>query len=526
MTDRGGQLPNAPLFFVLASMRFGPWLSLPEALPQIQDELRDRFPDYADFTMEHGVTLPPAEPGAPEQQQSLGRRQIYALMAADRGEGCHLAVDQVIVYAREYTGFDRFGEAFELVAGAVERHARHFDVSAMGIRYLDRIAPLEGETLEQYLRPGFLPATLGSGDFHAQGGMTQTVYRTKSGVLQAQCWTGSGYTAVPSDVLPLLAMAHDLAGDSQLMGPLPEGQCTLDSDSIWTSIPPTRMGAREAVAKLRELRADAKAFFEAACSEHAFEVWEGDRMSQPIERFGAITRARFIGGFAPKRAIPVTALAPSPGVPLNAHARATTSFKAPSGPVIVELSPQWAICRGGSGFVKLRAPFPNDERLARPAPSAGAPAARAAPVEEESPALHMAPADAAWLKEELALSMAELAELSGVTRKAAYDWFTHATPHLGTAQRLAGIRAAVEPVEARLRRFIRGAWRAPVSKGESLFDLLRTIESPAVAAVAAALAAARALEPQLRDRLARANAPSPASQDYGTAHTEHLYRGL
>ena len=276
MTERTGMLPNPPLFYVLASVRFQPWLNLQSKIAEIQDELRDRFPLANGLVFENYIPkIGEAANSAPEL--ALTRRQAWSFMAPDRALGCQISVDQIIVHTRSYSTFDRFAEAIAFVVGAVEKHARHFDVNSVGVRYLDKIAPAFDETLAQYLQPGFLPQPLEAGGLKTLGGISQMAYATDSGILQARFWTGEGYAAVPDDLAPLYLLTQDLAGAPETAWPLERGQGTLDSDSIWSTAQPAKMVAREIVAKLRDLHVHANAFFRNACSEHAFKNWRREK---------------------------------------------------------------------------------------------------------------------------------------------------------------------------------------------------------------------------------------------------------
>jgi len=149
-------------------------------------------------------------------------------------------------------------------------------VGAIGIRYLDKIAPRAGESLAQYLPAWYLPKRVEGTDLEPVGGLFQTTYRTRTGVLQARFWTGENYVSVPDDLVPLFLMTQDPAAMGPALRSLEPEHGILDSDSIWTSPTPTRMGAEQVVEKLRALHEHSNEFFRSACSEHAYKVWKGE----------------------------------------------------------------------------------------------------------------------------------------------------------------------------------------------------------------------------------------------------------
>lgn len=267
MLDRQGILPKQPLFYVLASVRFEPWMMLPAKIAEIQDELRDRFPLVNQIVIGSMSFAPAAAPPA------AAKAVAWAFHASDRAVGCQISAEQIVIHATSYTRFEHFAESVSFVLGAVERHARQFDVRAIGIRYLDKIAPRSGETLSDYLPPEYLPKSAGV-NLTPLGGLSQTTFATRTGVLQARFWTGENYVSVPDDLVPLFLLTQDIAANGPAWPPLEAGHGILDSDSIWTSPRAQRMSREQVVAKLRDLHEHSNEFFRSACTEHAYAVWK------------------------------------------------------------------------------------------------------------------------------------------------------------------------------------------------------------------------------------------------------------
>jgi uncharacterized protein (TIGR04255 family) len=267
--ERTGVLPNQPLFYVLASLRFQRWLSLPSKIADIQDALRERFPlinqvYFADPTQGAAPPKPTTEPAA------------WAFHTADRSLGCQITHEQIVVHTTRYNRFSDFAEVFKFVLEAAEPHVKHFDVGAIGIRYLDRISPREGESLSDYLPAQYLPKPLSEVGFSVESGLSQTVYRTRTGVLQARFWAGQQYVSVPDDLVPIFVMTQELEPAGPVLPPLAQGDGILDSDSIWSSLTPVRIGVDEAVAKLNALHVHSNEFFRTICTEKAFAAWRGE----------------------------------------------------------------------------------------------------------------------------------------------------------------------------------------------------------------------------------------------------------
>lgn len=135
--------------------------------------------------------------------------------------------------------------------------------------------------------------------------------------------------------------------------------------------------------------------------------------------------------------------------------------------------------------------------------------------------------DLRWLRGSLGVSMSEIAELFGVTRKAVYDWFNGSAPkRVGRIAKIQWVRSALEgQLSAERLRLIRHVWEQPLEGGSCLWEQLRL--SAAGASEAAAIARSLGLlEGPLREierRQARfSDSPSPL----GEAHAEDLIRSL
>lgn len=225
-----------------------------------------------ELQFEHFDIAPPSGGTPPAIAQNTKR--CWAFMARDGRSGCQVASDQIIVHTRSYEKFTDFATLVRLVVGTVEKHSRSFDVTALGIRYLDRLSPQgPDEELKDYLKAGFLAQAVEQADLELIGGLSHRLYRTPDGVLQARFWSGQGYTVVPDDIMPLFMLTEAHKQPAPPVEFLHATEGVLDTDSIWTPPMPERAGTDKIVEKLDALHVHANAFFRDTCSDHAFEVW-------------------------------------------------------------------------------------------------------------------------------------------------------------------------------------------------------------------------------------------------------------
>jgi uncharacterized protein (TIGR04255 family) len=271
-----GPLSNKPLFYVLASLRFQPWMMLPAKIAEIQDALRDQLPLVNQIVVGSMLISNAAPGGENSLPPATARPTAWAFHALDRSVGCQIAADQLVIHALKYETFEQFASTIRFILSVIEPHIRHFDVGAIGIRYLDKVAPRDGESLSDYMHQEFLPRSVSPSDLEPIGGMSQTLYRTQSGILQARFWTGENYVSVPDDLVPLYLLTQDLSSNLSPLTPLTKGSGILDSDSIWSSPSPVRMNSSDIIEKLRSLHTHSNQFFRSACKPHAYRVWKGE----------------------------------------------------------------------------------------------------------------------------------------------------------------------------------------------------------------------------------------------------------
>lgn len=275
MTVREGELPKQPLFYVLASIRFQPWLKLPELIPEIQGRLRERFPLFTPVNYAAAGLQLTQQVGDGVSGESGSRPNAWFFHRNDRRVGCQLATEQIIVHALEYSRFVRFSEHLEFVLKAFVDFAGFIDVSSLGIRYLDRIEPMENERLQDYLPTELLPLDTRNKSYPVIGGVCQNSYKTTDGILQARFWTGQGMLNVPADLIQLYAMTADPSSIASHVKAIPVNHGILDTDSIWISQPPQRLDTEGILKRIDSLHRHANWFFREICSEQAFKAWQG-----------------------------------------------------------------------------------------------------------------------------------------------------------------------------------------------------------------------------------------------------------
>jgi uncharacterized protein (TIGR04255 family) len=150
----GDKMTNAPVYFVLAQVRFNPVLTLDQYVPAIQNSLRKTgFPDF-----QKGV-VPALNFGLVNQQiaaQPVGvfsPQSRYIFMDEQKTTGFLLDQASLILQTTHYDTFEHFLSQFILCLDILHKNAELSFSERLGLRYLDAAIPRQDEDISKYLQP-------------------------------------------------------------------------------------------------------------------------------------------------------------------------------------------------------------------------------------------------------------------------------------------------------------------------------------------------------------------------------------
>jgi DNA-binding transcriptional regulator YiaG len=132
--------------------------------------------------------------------------------------------------------------------------------------------------------------------------------------------------------------------------------------------------------------------------------------------------------------------------------------------------------------------------------------------------------DVQWLRNSLALSMAEIANLFKVTRKAVYDWVDGSKPRLGVPERIHAIRLLLEngfPKDC--LPYVRQFWSTSNDDSPSLLSILRDHETKDL--TVSAEPSIRKLAAQVQSFVAQLKA-KPIRQGIERSHADDIFRSI
>jgi uncharacterized protein (TIGR04255 family) len=260
----GARLSKAPVCFTLAQMRFNPVLVMEPFLPALQEAFREAgFPDYAQ-TKVPALEIAPSGEGMVVREQAI-TRFVYRNKAQT---AAFLLDPAALTYElTDYPVFEDFSDGFLRGLEIVHSHRALEYCDRLGMRMLDAVQPLEGETLEQYLVPqalGFIDL-IGEALEHQQA-LSESLFKSGSRTLLVRTVRVLHGVAAPPDLGPLrLKLARRF---SEYQAETVMLDCdSFDEERVDFSV----QGAKE---KLAELNSALSCSFKALVTPHALKTWE------------------------------------------------------------------------------------------------------------------------------------------------------------------------------------------------------------------------------------------------------------
>lgn len=265
MIDRTGVLPKSPLIFAVSSVRFTPWSRLSQKISEIQDALRDELPVFKEIQI-----------GRPSPNGAVEQTHLWVLSSVNSDAALLLSQDQIFFFTKKYERFDGFKKIWSRILESLFQQMKFMHVVNMGMRYIDRIEPAPGETLDQYISEHFLPPKYDS--LTPIGGNVFSSYKTENAELRVKVNTLPEAPEIPEEMLPWVALLSFQDGiPVPLQVPKLNGKALLDMDTVSNFSPAQRMdNAAEIVDRTEALHRIPNAFFRNsnALKDHAFATWK------------------------------------------------------------------------------------------------------------------------------------------------------------------------------------------------------------------------------------------------------------
>lgn len=263
------RLTQAPLFYVLAQVKFNQLMQLKSFVPEIQEKFRRQgFPDVTSEVQSVVHINSNESDNSPKVSNSSTNR--WSFMNANRTEGFMLTVDSFIYHTTNYKSSDDLIEKVKLGLSVLHEVVVLNYFERVGLRFLDAVIEAGNHKLDDYLKPGLLGlynAGLNGEPQHSysesalmyeQGMLVSKVFRTK---LDNQPALFPGELAPLS--LELNQKYQRLTGEVAI----------LDTDHFHIPAVRNEFSVEEVLGVIRSLKVNVQEAFEKMVTNFALEQW-------------------------------------------------------------------------------------------------------------------------------------------------------------------------------------------------------------------------------------------------------------
>jgi uncharacterized protein (TIGR04255 family) len=256
---------KAPIFYMIAQVRFGAVLTMGDFVSGIQEVLRRDFPDFSMQPL-HRFEFQLASSGStPEPKSTLSSRWHFKNVSTTAGY--MLAADSLTFHTTDYSTSEDFIGLLLRGLEVVNDQVGLSYIEGLGMRSLDAVVPELEQTLDFYVKPNLL-GLYGKMEGDFRHSIFEAVFQKSAGQLTSRAVTLRGRLGVSADLVPMtLQIRADLLN-------LEGVHIVLDNDCMQQER--ISFDIDEIARRLKNLkRAISEAFTESVTQE-ATAFWRGD----------------------------------------------------------------------------------------------------------------------------------------------------------------------------------------------------------------------------------------------------------
>lgn len=267
-----GQWPNAPLAYVLAQVRFEPFLEIEKHIPALQSSLRDQYPRYLRTEQIVFQVLPQPESQPPRVQPTSLLRWEFG--SASNHASVIVQQDSVVLQVTEYETYATFDQRWRAVMRQVGEHIPSLFTNRIGLRYIDFILPNPGETPEAYTAERLRCDPAPGLPYQAHRGLTAAEYHLAQGLLAVRYSRLAGQPVLPPDLESPGSLALEPSAIMQraVSADQPTAELDIDRYMPWS----VAYDADVLSNLFARLHGDIQVAFTALTTDHARAVWSGE----------------------------------------------------------------------------------------------------------------------------------------------------------------------------------------------------------------------------------------------------------
>lgn len=191
---------TAPIYYVLAQVRFNPILRMASSVEALQERWRREYPDFQNDPVNSLIVSMPDPNGTPEVKNDISPRWDFTDRNATNG--FLLANDSLTFHTTNYTNSVEFIQTLLDGLALLHQCVSLSYVDGLGFRTLDAIKPDAGHDLSFYLRASLM-GLYGAFDGQFIQAMSQLMQDRIFGRLVTRTVLLNSKLGIPSDLAPL-----------------------------------------------------------------------------------------------------------------------------------------------------------------------------------------------------------------------------------------------------------------------------------------------------------------------------------
>jgi uncharacterized protein (TIGR04255 family) len=260
--------PAPPLYYALAQAHFNPITAMSNYIELIQNKMR--LEGYTLFTPQEFNHLTFNQDVQP--QATVMKLPVWRFTKQDHTAGFVLTPTSLAYHTTHYTTHEQFLGDFLLALEWIHDILKLEHLSRLGLRYLNAVIPLDGETVQKYLADGLHGITLPEIPRYS---LVESVFNTDLkktdhlyGTLVTRCHQRYNLLGYPPDIGP-----HDLTTLPQFLLKKPITHAIVDIDHFTESYLPVDF--IQSKKNLLALHAKIKSTLSVMTTDYAQKKWFG-----------------------------------------------------------------------------------------------------------------------------------------------------------------------------------------------------------------------------------------------------------
>lgn len=268
-----GHMQRAPLVYSLAMIEFAPVPNMDAFAESIMEALRMDYPDIDEFNTPNLKVEVDATTGETTAEHRMLKQ--WRLNNTEGDFGVVFGKERLVFHTTTYETFLNFSLRIRPIIEIVFGIANIQFTKNIGIRHIDNIFPIDGNEINELLKPGFLCPEQNTG-LISDSSRVEFVYKSTLGRLFLRCYRLNDHPKVPQDLFPV---ASQLSPSYSLMFPIKESFVLVDTDHLYVPEKFETANIDKIIETLDELHKQNSLGFRSMVEDKAIDLWRKDKQS-------------------------------------------------------------------------------------------------------------------------------------------------------------------------------------------------------------------------------------------------------